>query len=275
MTYDASEISVDSGEPVELYTFNNQANVYRHTSHSENVTYLDAEYIAIPLSRSGIDQTQESSRNNITLTTSRDQAIAQLFRDRPPSDVVTLSIVRKHLTDVDDESAIIWTGRVLNIELTGMQANLHCEPIFTSIKRPGMRRHWQRSCPHVLYDVDCGVVKTDHQMTGTVSAVNNNVLTISEASAKPDGYFSGGFIKWQKVSGDVERRMIIAHTGNQLTMTFSMPGLSDAGVAQSVFLYPGCKHSMNECNTKYSNILNYGGQPWIPQKNPFNGTKIY
>ncbi|MCK4518090.1 hypothetical protein KAT92_04895, partial [Candidatus Babeliales bacterium] len=143
MTYDVLEKSTDSGEPVELYEFLYQSRAYRHTSHSENLTHIDTLYTAISISRSGISQTQESAKNNITLTIDRREDVVQLFVDRPPSDVVRVSIIRKHVGD--DGFAVVWTGRVLNVEIKGLQAELHCEPIFTSIKRPGTRRHWQRA----------------------------------------------------------------------------------------------------------------------------------
>ncbi len=273
MTYDVIEESVDDGQPIELYEFRYQSKVFRYTSNSEDVVYLSATYLAVPLSRSGISQTQETARNNITVTTDYNQDVILLFRDRPPSDVVRLSIIRIHKDD--DESVLIWSGRVLNAEILGASANLHCEPIFTSIKRPGMRRHWQRACPHVLYDTDCRASKILYELDGTVTGVTGNILTIIEASTKDDGYFSGGFAKWQKPDGDIELRMITSHTGNQITMTFAMPGLSEESIAQTVQIYPGCPHTLSVCGSRFSNVLNYGGQPWIPQKNPFDGTKIY
>jgi hypothetical protein len=41
---------------------------------------------------------------------------------------------------------------------------------------------------------------------------------------------------------------------------------------QEVALYPGCSHMMDDCLVKYDNIVNFQGFPWIPNRNPFEGS---
>ncbi|MBK7804300.1 MAG: phage BR0599 family protein [Chloracidobacterium sp.] len=37
----------------------------------------------------------------------------------------------------------------------------------------------------------------------------------------------------------------------------------------------GCDHTLATCIAKFANGLNYGGMPYWPTKNPFDGTIIY
>jgi hypothetical protein len=39
-------------------------------------------------------------------------------------------------------------------------------------------------------------------------------------------------------------------------------------------MYAGCDHLLATCRDRFSNVANFGGFPWIPQKNPFSGDAI-
>lgn len=45
-------------------------------------------------------------------------------------------------------------------------------------------------------------------------------------------------------------------------------------VGTKLILYAGCDKLNTTCSTKFNNILNFGGFPFIPQDNPFTGTII-
>ena len=76
----------------------------------------------------------------------------------------------------------------------------------------------------------------------------------------------------EKSAGVFERRAIRSQTGAVVTIGFPIPGLT---ASASVNLYPGCDHSLATCDGKFANRLNYGGQHYYPDKNPFNGVAIY
>ena len=42
--------------------------------------------------------------------------------------------------------------------LSGAEATLKCEPIASSLKRPGLRARYQLLCRHVLYSSGCGAL---------------------------------------------------------------------------------------------------------------------
>jgi hypothetical protein len=59
--------------------------------------------------------------------------------------------------------------------------------------------------------------------------------------------------------------------GGALTIDNIGPGLA---VGLVVTAYPGCNRSMTNC-IAFGNLLNYGGQPYIPTVNPMNGNPVY
>jgi len=271
MTYSVYEESAYSGQPVELYEFQRGVDYWRFTSADEDRTYNAQTFTWTPITRSTLDETSELNRTNLEITVQRDNPVAELFRLYPPGAVVTVKIWRLHRGDTD--AALVWMGRVLNCEwLAGGEAVLHSEPAYTSIRRNALRRHYQRQCPHVLYGPACRVNQAAFKVTGTVAVLNGSSVQINAAGGYDDGHFAGGFIEWNSSAGVSDNRLITDHTSVTLVMAAPIIGLA---VGDTVNLYPGCDHTLNTCNTKFSNHLNYGGCPYIPLKNPFNLQTLY
>lgn len=270
MTFDAVERSTQSAAPVELYEFTRGAVVARYTSADADYTLSGDVYASATLQRSQIETTGERARNAITVQCARNFPIADLFRVTPPTEVIMLTIRRIHRGDAD--VAVIWIGRVMNCSWDGALATLNCEPVSSSMRRIGLRRKYQRQCPHVLYEQGeglCNVVRASHSTTTTVAGITGTVLTVAALGSKPWG---GGWVEWVQPSGAVERRFITGFTGLDLKLTQAFQGIA---IGNSVTVSPGCDHTQSTCISVYANGPNYGGFPFIPIKNPFDGTPVY
>lgn len=269
MTYESREESLQNGEPIELYQFTYGENAYRFTSATTEKLMSGHTWLAEPLKRDSIDFSAEKGRNNLKIETTRQFAIADLYRIMPPSDVILLTVYRFHYGD--SEAVVIWSGRLLNVEFAGSRATLVCQPITTSLKRTGLRRLYQRQCPHVLYGDSCRADKNSFSLTTNLSAVNGTTLNSAAFGLYPDNYFAGGYIDFD-YNGVIERRFITEHTSTQIIINIPLLGLI---VGSSIIAYAGCNHTMAACKDKFNNLNNYGGMPYIPQKNPFGGNGIY
>lgn len=269
MTYDLREESLQSGEPIELYQFTFGTNIYRCTSAKNEITMLGHVWQPEPLKRDSIDFSAEKGRNNLKIESSRQFTIADLYRIMPPSDVILLTLYRFHLGD--SEAIVIWSGRLLNVEFESSRATLVCEPITTSLKRTGLRRLYQRQCPHLLYGDSCRVNKASFAVPATLSAVNGTTINSAAFGLYANGYFAGGFIEFN-YNGVTERRFITEHTGTQIVINIPLLGLA---ASSSITAFAGCDHAKDTCHNKFNNLNNYGGFPYIPQKNPFGGNGIY
>ena len=268
MTYAAIEVSTQSGRPVEIYEFLNGSTAFRYTSADGDVSYGGNTYTAAAISRGAVESTSETARMALEITCTRDLPVLDLFTVVPPEEVVLVTLRRLHAGD--GEAVIIWLGRILNVTLNNASAAIHCESVYTSLKRVGLRRLYQKSCPHVLYSQGCGLNSASYKVTKTVSAVSGTTITVNSIGSS-DGYYAGGMLEWTS-SGVVHRRAIHSQTGGAIVLGFSIPGLS---VSDSVDLYPGCDHTLATCDGKFGNSLNYGGMPFFPLKNPFAGVAIY
>jgi len=268
MTYAAIETSVQSGRPVELYEFLNGATAYRYTSADGDVSYGGNTYSAVPIARGAVEATSETARLALDITCARSLAVLDLFSVAPPDEVVTAVLRRMHAGD--GEAVIMWMGRILNVTWNNAAAEIHCESVYTSLKRTGLRRLYQKSCPHVIYGHGCGIAKASYKATRTVITVSGTTISLSPTGAV-DGYYSGGYMEWTS-GGVAQRRAIRSQEGDTIVIGFAIPGLTNGA---SVDLYPGCDHTLETCSWKFLNSLNYGGMPYFPNKNPFSGTPIF
>lgn len=270
MTYAAIEASAQSGRPVELYEFVSGSTHYRYTSADGDVSYSGNTYTAVPIARGAVEATSETARLALEITCARTLGVLELFSAMPPDDVVAVTVRRLHAGD--GEAIVLWMGRVLNVTWNVAAAEIHCESVYTSIKRVGLRRLYQIACPHVLYSPGCGLARADFKVTKTVSSVSGTNITVGDMGAYAGGYFAGGYIEWERSAGQFDRRAIRSQVGGVVTIGFPLPGLA---ATDTVNLYPGCDHSLTTCHGKFANRPNYGGMPYFPSKNPFNGTPIY
>ena len=270
MTFDARERSTQDGRPVEIYTFARDGATWRYTSSDRDVVVLGNTYAAQAIRRSDIESTNEKARLGLRITAPRSLEVADLYRVAPPTQAVTLVLQQYH--EGDGEVATLWTGRILSVRFEGLQAEIALEPLYTSIRRIGLRRLYQRQCPHVLYGPACRVARAGFRVDGTVAGVSGQVVSVAAASAYSAQHFSGGYLEFAAAAGVTERRFILEHAGAALTLS---SGASDLAVGAAVSVFPGCDHTIATCESKFSNTANFGGFPYFPTKNPFDGNPVY
>lgn len=273
MTYNARETSADLGAPFEIYEFIRGVQRWRYTSADRTIVWNLNSYPPLAISRSAIEVGQEIARQGLRISVPRDIPVIDSFRTSAPSDPIVVNIWQSHQGDPDAEFVVVWQGRILGVDWQGVEAQIQCESVFTSLRRAGLRRAWQRLCPHVLYGSECKVVRTSFQVSAILSAVSGAVLTSSAFGASGAGYFNGGFVEFVTPDAVTERRPIVAHGTNDVTLDRAIPGVA---VGSTVVAFPGCDHTTGAAGCgRFNNILNYGGTPYIPTKNPFEGDPIY
>lgn len=275
MTYQSREISVQDAAPVEVYEFARNDVVWRYTSAEQDFAVdSDEYYTTANIRRSAIESNMEQARNALKLTVPRTFPIALLFRDSPPTDVISVTVRRFHRGEQEDieNIAVIWIGRVLGVTFNGPTAELGCEPVSFSLKRQGLRRLYQKPCPHVLYDQStCKVVKESFAHNTSMIVINGVTVQVASLAALP---YAGGFIQYEDEDGNFERRFIRSFSGTTLTINYPFYGIEGSD-GTLVTVFPGCDHTTSTCDTVYDNILNYGGFPFFTTKNPFDGSHIY
>lgn len=288
MTYPAYEGSIEQGGPIQLYRFvygSEAGEYYAYTNHTDEITVDhggsvgEITYLPIPIERGNIvsNGTLDKSTLKISLDVGAD--LAELFRVYPPSSVVNLTLYEGHIDDPDEQFVIVWAGRIIAAAREKSELKLSGEPISTQMRRPGLRRNYQYGCPHVLYGPECNASKAAATVSGTVAAIDGTVITLDagwEGAFAPTKFIRGTF-EWTPVDSTTQRRTILRVNGDDLTLSGLPINLAVADVVDVVL---GCNHqaftaSGGDCEGLHDNLVNYGGDPWIPTKNVINTNPYY
>lgn len=261
LTYATLEASAHGAAPVELYRFTSGLRKWLYTSADVAIIHATETYQPYALKRGAFRQTQELTKAGLEINAPRTLPLLADSLASPLIDVVRLTIYRRHRSDT--EVLTWWNGRVEGVRFAGGEATISCVPLATALKRIGLRRPAQRQCPHALYDVGCNLSAAPFSLSGSLVSHIGATVTSGVFATRADGWWVGGKIT---LAGTL--RFVVGHAGDTLTLTAGVPGLAqNAGFVVA----PGCNHTPAICNSKFTNILNFGGAPWFPVKNPFTG----
>lgn len=272
MTYLSQESSKTSGKPVFLYEFVQGSLSWFFNSSADTIIWNTKTWLPNSISHSDVTQSNELSKDNLSLKFSRLDTFANQFMGYAPDQVTSIIIRRGHIND--GEFVVYWRGRVVGSKASNNTIDIECESIFTSLRRPGLRARYQRTCRHALYSSGCNLSKDSFVSTGLVSALSGATITVPAIAGADAGWWLGGIVGY-----GVNLRLISGHSGGVITMSRPIDALSDAFAlygsnSQTVSIYPGCDRTRGTCGSKFANSLNFGGFPWIPTKNPLGGSSI-
>lgn len=257
---------------VELYRFTEQGStdVWTFTSSDKSITYNSELYQAISIDRSGTEVKNDLAKADLTITLPIDNEMGLRWLRDNGELIVGLTLFQRNKAGVTN---VVWKGRLAST-IPGMNSiQLKFESIFTSLRRPGLRARYQRSCRHTLYGRGCLLDPEAFSVTSALTAATGRTLVCTAAALQDNGYYIGGMLR----SPDGVLSFIVDHIGSSITvqrLSYSLQQAINEGFPFNVDLYPGCDHSRATCKNKFNNKLNYGGYDFIPTKNPTGGSSI-
>lgn len=281
MAFDTYENSNFDGVPVRLYEISYGGDAWRYNSSDRNLTVGGVEYVACAISDDGFDQSGEATSETLSITCPASLEIVRRYRGTPPSSTILVRVRELHYDDVGyiagglTSVPIVWQGELTGVrEQDSATAILTANMLTISFKRGGLRLSWQRQCPHFVYDSNCRLNKASFAVavTGTINATKITVST--DISGYAANYFDGGFVEWtDPVTGTKEMRGIELQEGSVLNLLGTIDNIE--GTSASFKIYPGCRRTIDYCQSVFNNHANYGGVPHLPGRSPFDGNPIY
>jgi len=269
VSYEIIEASVYDGDVIELYEFTMGTESWRFTSSVVDHTYAGNTYTAEALERSRVERAGEMNRAKITIMMDSNNDIARLFVLTQPRNMMSVRIFQGHRNDNDFR--LQFSGRVTSCKWGKKRtAELTCEPEMTSWKRKSLQYNYSENCPYVVYSSLCR--KTRSPFGGKVKAINGLVYTIGDlAASTPEPRLIGGTISLGASARTITAQTNTTYAGSPAVNLTLTAHFEDVAVGDSVSMVIGCNHSTTACKEWHNNIANFGGEPYIPEKNPFRG----
>lgn len=273
MTFNQYDTSRGSGRIAEIYLFTyglGAGDYYAFTDQERIVSYSGINYDPVPIDRGRLQANGGRERRDLVIEVGNDNPVANLFLIYPPDHPISVSIRAGHLSDPDGEFVPVWSGRVVNVRwgADGV-AELVCRPLAAASRQGGLRRHWQLGCPHVLFGGQCRALEVPATITGSVTNILNNKITLASGwNTSPVAKYIGGKVSWV-LGANTTRRSILRIEVDSRTLVLGGPA-TGVIVGATVDVTLGCDRTMGDCSTLHNNINNFGGDPWIPLVNPVN-----
>lgn len=118
-----------------------------------------------------------------------------------------------------------------------------------------------KTCKTELFSEKCKVPEAPNTFVGTLTAVDPGGQWVEDSTlVQPDDWFGDGSFQFQ--GGRVKVRSYDGATGR---FTFVLPTIIRAQVGDAYTAKTGCrKRAYEDCRDKFSNILNFQGEPHLP-----------
>lgn len=252
-------------QEVELYEFSGGAGQFHLTPHEVIVEMGGGTFEPCQIERNALALGAEAAKAALDLKLPPDHALVRHLLQAATRGEITSVVLRTASRSSPSStswmlSGVRWMGRVLGVEVADEAARIRCEPAQVSLKRIGLRRLYSRSCSHVLYSQACGASPVS--ASAIVEDVSGRLVYLDTMPPAVDGALAGGWL--ETASG--ARHMIVRVSVPQVELLYP----ADVQPGDPVLLVAGCDHSMQTCQSRFNNLDNYGGFPFIPIKNPFS-----
>jgi len=262
MTFQSDEISVASGQPVELYRFRLQdtSTYWRYTSAAYDIVYGGDTYTATPgISRSTFEETDDTLKTELKITLPSNHVFSNLFILYVPNGIIEVTIFRGHGSNFVQ----YWDGliKVVYTIESDENASIICGPHTDSVQSPFIIRKYVRQCDVPLYGSACGLNPENFKVEVTPTYVSEATIISLTFSGYSDGYFQGGY-----VIANNFRRKIKSHVTSTIVLVKAIPGLTNL---IPINVYPGCDHAKATCISRFNNLPEYRGCDYIPDGEPF------
>ncbi len=122
---------------------------------------------------------------------------------------------------------------------------------------------YQPGCRWPLYGTGCTLSPASFQVSGALTA-GSGPLLMNTNLTNPDQYFDQGYLIFTAGLNTGIKRAIRSYVnaGGQILLFVPLPNAVSTG--DTFHAFPGCDKKQATCDTKFSNLINFGGMPYIP-----------
>ncbi len=171
--------------------------------------------------------------------------------------------------DFTKNALIVESGILAKFGFSGMVVSCELTPEPYFVDRSIPRFFCEKTCNHPLYGPGCNLDKEDWKFATKILSVDRAERLIVVEGQKADvdeNWFQAGHFKH-----DVTKLFFAIawseHVGpdTRLKLAYWHPELA---INSTLTAYAGCRHTVEDCAGKFENEANFGGFPFVPNRNP-------
>jgi uncharacterized phage protein (TIGR02218 family) len=155
----------------------------------------------------------------------------------------------------------LFHGRVSTVDMVGRtSATLTIASDLIVLDYDMPRNLYSPTCLHTLYDSGCGVIRGTYAASGTCGS--GSTATQINFTGALASHAQGKVVFTSGDNANVAATVKSAVAGTSLTLMYPMPDVPGTGDGFTV--YAGCDHTRATCVSRFSNLVNFRGFPFVP-----------
>lgn len=157
-------------------------------------------------------------------------------------------------------TVVLFKGRVAQIDEIGRTtAKVTVASDLTLLDIDMPRNCYQSNCVHVLYGSGCGLARGTYSTSGNVFAGSSRTTIIWPGAISA---FQQGTITFTSGANTGVEATIKAAGSGWLLLAYPLP--SAPAVGDVFTAAQGCDHTKDTCSSKFNNLNNFKGFPYVP-----------
>lgn len=163
---------------------------------------------------------------------------------------------------VQKGTVIRFVGNIGDLdELGRVGAKFTCKSKVEDLNVSLPRNILQPTCVHTLFDAGCTLSKASFGKNGIVQA-GSTVNKLLTNLIDPDSYYDNGQVLF--TSGTNNGHVVAVKKYASTIVNFAVPLPAPPNAGDTFTAYPGCDKTQTTCTTKFANLANFGGFPYVP-----------
>jgi len=155
----------------------------------------------------------------------------------------------------------LFHGRVSTVDIVGRtSATLTIASDLVVLDYDMPRNIYSPTCLHTLYDSGCGLIRGTYAASGSVASGSSATQILFSGALASHAQGSIVFSSGANANVRATVRNVVASVS--LTLIYPLPSTPSIGDAFTV--YAGCDHTRATCNSRFSNLSNFRGFPFVP-----------
>ena len=233
------------------------------TDHDELITFDSLDYDSI----AGFTPTTVESKSNMSVDNldvegqiypskiTEEDLLAGLY------DFAEIEIFVVNYADLTQGKLVVKRGRLGEVTLNSQMFQAEVRGLTQHLSQT-IGDVFSPSCRAILGDSKCKVALAGFTSAGTVTEVNNNQTFKATALTQDAGWFTGGEVIWTSGNNDDRRMEVKEFASTQVVL--ALPMGKSIQVGDTFNIIAGCDKTRETCQSKFSNIINFRGEPDVP-----------
>lgn len=233
------------------------------TDHDEPIIYQSLEYDSI----AGFTPTTVESKSNMSVDNldvegqtfpskiTEGDLLAGLY------DYAEIEIFVVNYADLTQGKLVVKRGKLGEVTLNSQMFQAEIRGLTQHLSQT-IGEVFSPSCRAILGDSRCKVALASFTISATVTEVANSQTFKASALTEASGYFTGGEVVWTSGNNDDRRMEVKEFADTQVVLALAMG--KSIQVGDTFDIIAGCDKTRETCQSKFSNIINFRGEPDIP-----------